>query len=349
MRFMNRLLVLLLSGLVIGAGLLLVLGRCQPTPPAEPARRVLGRSAGLPEVPADVAASAIGAPMPTRLIDRLRIVSLSPAMSRVAADMGLESAIVGRSSFCDFLDPAIPVAGDLLRVDAERILALEPTHVLRQPPSREDRSPLEELARRQGWSAPITARLDDIADVRRFVRSLPPALAPEAGALRSALEARAAAIDAGLQRIVTPVDGMAGGEPGAVLLVHALRPPGVFGRGTYLDEMLRARGVANAFEGLGWRTITAEDLVRLDPAAIVLVSDRPAEADAMLADARAAWDGLGLRALRDGRLAVLAHREALRPSSGLIEVAAELDAALATVAAAASASAPSRAGEAGGA
>ncbi len=346
MRGMNRLLVLLLSGLVIGGGLLLVLSRCQPAEPAEPARRELGVPAELPEVPEDVAASAIGTPMPPRLVDRLRIVSLSPAMSRVLVDMGLEAAIVGRSRFCEFLDPAIPVAGDLLRVDVERILALEPTHVLRQPPAREDRSPLEELARRQGSSPPILARLEDIADVRRFVRSLPRALAPEAGELRAALEARAGAIDAALQRIVTPANGAAGGGAEPVLLVHALRPPGVFGRDTYLDEMLRARGVSNAFDGPGWRTITAEDLVRLDPAAIVLVSDRPAEADAMLAEAKAAWGDLGLRAVRDGRLAVLAHREALRPGSGLIEVAAWLDAALAAVAGPA-AGAAGEAGEAG--
>ncbi|MHC4811375.1 MAG: hypothetical protein ACYTEV_13565, partial [Planctomycetota bacterium] len=137
---MNRLLLLLLSGLIIGGGLLLALSRCQPTPPDESARRPLAAPAGLPAVPADVDAAAIGGPMPARLLEGLRIVSLSPAMSRVVADMGLEAAIVGRSRFCDFLDPEIPVAGDLLRVDAERILALEPTHLLRQPPSRESGS-----------------------------------------------------------------------------------------------------------------------------------------------------------------------------------------------------------------
>ncbi len=325
-----------LAGLVIGGLLLVLATRCEPRAAPEPVERRTGERAFDAELPDDVDPGAIGAPMPPRFTGRLRLASLSPAMSRVLVDMGLEASIVGRSGFCRFLDPDIPVAGDLLRVDAERLVALDPTHVLRQPPARDDASGLRRLAADRGWAPPITARLNGIADVRAFVRTLPRELAPPTSPMEAALAARADAIDARLAALVEPPAGgdrvPTGADPaaldGGVLLAHAVRPPGVFGRGTYLHEMLAARGFANAFGGLGWRTLATEDLVRLDPAAIVLVTDRPREVAELVRSARDAWADLGLRALATGRLAVLGHADALRPSSGLIEVGAALDAAL---------------------
>jgi ABC-type hemin transport system substrate-binding protein len=333
---MNRMLLMVLAGLLVGGFLLVSVTRCGPSPTPEPPTRRTGERSFTGTVPDDVDAAAIGAPMPTRFTDRLRLVSLSPAMSRTLVDMGLEASIIGRSGFCDFLDPAIPVAGDLLRVDAERIIALEPTHVLRQPPARDDSSGLRRLASERGWAPPITARLDGIPDVRAFVRRLPSQLADPLSPMEASLEARAQAIDARLAALVEPpadaefVPSPATPESlgGGVLLVHAIRPPGVFGRRTYLDDMLTARGLENAFNGLGWRTIGTEDLIRLDPAAIILVTDQPAGAADFLAEAQATWAGLGLRAVDGGRLVVLGHPDALRPCTGLIGVGAALDRAL---------------------
>lgn len=306
-------------------------------PTDEPAdRRRTGVVVATRPVPEGVDPDAIGEAFPASLSGSIRIVSLSPAMSRILVDAGLEAAIVGRSRFCTFLDPEIPVAGDLIRIDAERLIALRPTHVLRQPPSRDDSAALTRLAREQEWAEPILARLDRIDDVRAFVRRLPRQLAPRDSSLEAALIARVAAIETAMERLLAPVPAAAqadrrGAESDSVLLLTGIRPPTAFGRRTYLDELLAARGGRNAFQGEGWRSLSAEDLVRLAPDAIVLVTDRPEDAEAILTEARSTWSELGLAAVDQDRVSVLAHPEVMRPSTGLLQVGPAFAAALAQV------------------
>ena len=99
----------------------------------------------------------------------LRIVSMSPAISRTLVDFGVEDKIVGRSAWCASLDPAIPVAGDLYDVDYERLIRLDPTHVLVQPPSTGLDPTLQRLATERGW---IIGRwkFDTLDDVEQMVR-----------------------------------------------------------------------------------------------------------------------------------------------------------------------------------
>ncbi|MCA9290710.1 MAG: hypothetical protein KDA25_06255, partial [Phycisphaerales bacterium] len=65
----------------------------------------------------------------------VRVVSLSPAISSTLRDLGLDPLVVGRTPWCDALDPDVPVVGTLLDVDAERLARLRPTHILVQPPA----------------------------------------------------------------------------------------------------------------------------------------------------------------------------------------------------------------------
>jgi ABC-type Fe3+-hydroxamate transport system substrate-binding protein len=62
----------------------------------------------------------------------LRIVSLSPALTEVLFELGLQDKIVGTSSFSDFPSDAkkIPTVGSYLKPSIEKILRLNPTHVL---------------------------------------------------------------------------------------------------------------------------------------------------------------------------------------------------------------------------
>ena len=110
---------------------------------------------------------------------------------------------------------------------------------------------------------------------------------------------------------------------GPTLLVYNLQPVGVFGRGTYLHEMLSRFDVANAAQVEHWAEMTLEDVTRLDPQAIILV--RPgsdAKADPM--EAAGVLAKLEIAAVRDGRIGVLSHPDALRPCTGIIGVADEM-------------------------
>lgn len=61
-----------------------------------------------------------------------RIVSLSPAITEILFELGLEKSIVGTSSHSNYPEAAknIPTVGSYLQPSVEKILRLNPTHVL---------------------------------------------------------------------------------------------------------------------------------------------------------------------------------------------------------------------------
>ncbi len=156
-----------------------------------------------------------------------------------------------------------------------------------------------------------------------LVRGLPEVLAPERGPLRARLDQRAAELAARLESSLDPPPSAA--WSGRTLLVCGLEPVTVFGAGTYLDEMLVALGGRNATDAAGWAMLSMEDVVRLDPEAIVLIREarlpEPADARTLLGPLAA----LDVAAVRDGRLAVLDDPDAFLPSTGLPEVARRLE------------------------
>ncbi|MFK7959619.1 MAG: ABC transporter substrate-binding protein [Phycisphaerales bacterium] len=345
-------------GLCIGVLVLLVVWLRSPNTAGTGTTPGTGsRSLGVevvPEPPPNVDPEAIGTPLPASLLGDLRLVSVSPAVSRMLVDIGLEPAIVGRSRYCDFLDAELPVVGDLLALDVERLISLQPTHVFRQPAASTDPRPLARLASERGWAPPIEVRFDGVDDVRRTLG----VLARRIGGpddRRAAIAARARVLDARLAALVEPAAGnaVAGAGAGAganananpnanasgatagvaaapleVLALYAVQPPGVFGRGTFIDQMLLGAGAVNAAAADGWLAWSVEDLVTRNPPVIILVTDQPAFAERVRTQAMGAWSGLGLDAVANGQVHVVAHPDALRPSTGLAEVGVALRAAV---------------------
>lgn len=259
----------------------------------------------------------------------LRIVSLSPAISRTLVDFGLEGRIVGRSAWCGSLDPAIPVAGDLYDVDYERLIRLEPTHVMVQPPSTGLDPALQRLAEKHGWVIGQW-KFNTLDDIEQMIRDVPGVLYPAGGAGREAAAARAADLLNRMATALTP--GGSRTWTGRTLLIADTEPVVlVFGHGTYLDDILTALGGENATAKRGWAELSLEDVLRLDPDAIILVRDKgPADIDPVEAAGRLGT--LETTARREGRITLLWHADAMLPSSAVIEVAATMRAALARLA-----------------
>lgn len=258
------------------------------------------------------------APAPGAPASAPRIVSLSPAITRTLVDLGAEAQIVGRSAYCQSIAQSIPAVGDLYDIDYERLLRLDPTHLLLQPPSAGPPERLLALASEHGWSVG-TWTINTIDDVRQMVSELPGAIyGPDDPRRRDAGE-RSAALLAAIDQSLAPAN--AGAWRGTTLLLAGIDPPTAFGRKTYLDDMLMALGGANAVEATGWPELSIEDLIRLDPGALIIVTDRgptdPRRAAGRLAE-------LDIAAVREGRVAVLAHPDASLPASSLPGVAAEL-------------------------
>lgn len=252
--------------------------------------------------------------------DSLRLVSLSPAITRTVKDFGLETSIVGRTPWCESIDASIPVVGDLMNLDYETLIKLNPTHVLLQPQSSGFDERLTLLAGERGWVLGVW-NLDTIDDIDRMVLELPGILYAEDEAKFALATSRAATIVNDLASALSP--GIEAIFQGETLIITDVDPVLAFGRGSFLHDILLAIGGHNATDGQGYPVLSLEDVVRLDPEAIVIVkSGEVGGADGMnrlgvLADTE-------IRAVVSGRVAILGHPDALLPSTGLIGVANEL-------------------------
>lgn len=185
-----------------------------------------------------------------------RIVSLSPAASIMLQDADLEDAIVGRHGWDTVLDPSLPVAGDQTGIDYERLIALAPTHIVIEWGARELPERLVELASSRDIEiTPIeTLTLADIDASLRIIRST-----------------------FGISS--DPNDQLFGTQHelrtawGDVLLVVATSPTiDCLGPGSAHHELLMLGGFTPTLaEGAPWVTQSLEDVIRLNPACIVLV------------------------------------------------------------------------------
>jgi iron complex transport system substrate-binding protein len=249
----------------------------------------------------------------------LRIVSLSPAISRTLIDLELDTLLVGRTPFCDSVNRSIPIVGDLLDLNMEMLVRVRPTHVLIQPPASGIDPSLVRHAADRGWTIGAW-HLDSINDVRTLISELPEVIASGDGALPfdwDKVAVRAAKL---LQRVDDALTSKDDVFRGPVLLVFGLEPFTVFGRGTYLDEVLAVLGGTNVVTHRGYPQFSLEDLTRMKPEAVILVAPG-ADDGKSVRERLGAIARLEIPAVQSGRLAVLDHPDGFLPSSGLIGVA----------------------------
>ncbi|MCH2161658.1 MAG: ABC transporter substrate-binding protein, partial [Phycisphaerales bacterium] len=190
----------------------------------------------------------------------LRIASLSPAMTTMAIDLGLEDALVGRTPYCRGLSREVPVVGSLDEVDAEMLLQVSPDALLVQRSGPGMLPGLAALAEDQGYAV-VNGTLDDIDDVANAVKSI--------SRLSGREDVLAAAED--WQR---KCDGLGGADSDVsgpdCLLLYGVDPFGVAGRGTYLDEILELAGGRNAMPRTGWLEVSVEEILALDPNVVIV-------------------------------------------------------------------------------
>ncbi len=240
-----------------------------------------------------------------------RIVSFSPAITKALEDLGLGSSIVGCTRFCDL--EGVLVVGDLYDVDHERLVQIHPTHVLIQPPSTGADPGLLALAKEHGWIVGQW-RLDTVEDVLAMISGIQELMPDPDGSIKRT----AGELGLRIQESLKPISAFNG--CGRILLVENVDPVLVFGRNTYLSEVLETLGGTNAVNIDGYPELNLEDIVRINPDAVVFVSAR--------ATGRPIRDLLGpigtleISAVQRQRLALLACPDALMPSSGIPEVVA---------------------------
>ena len=237
--------------------------------------------------------------------DGPRIVSFLPSGTETLFALGLGDCVVGRSRFCDFPPEAaaLPVVGDLFAANEEALAALRPTHAVL---GRAD-APQAALLRALGCEI-VEGRAETAADVLAFADTL--------GAMFPGRTNGLANAGTRWREEMEKLSHAESAENAERVLVVVSHAPGRFGaafaagEGTYLDEILRAAGFANALAGAsGYPSLDPDRIAALAPDLLIDVhpdGDPPEE------DAWSYLQGVRVVTIRD--------TAALRPGPRLPEV-----------------------------
>lgn len=271
-----------------------------------------------PQEPAPTSAdapSAIAAPP-------VRVVSLSPAITRTLLDLGAGAWIVGRTPYCRGLGEHVPVVGDLLAIDPEALRQVEPELVLVQPSHGGVQPAIESLAREGGFSVEPFP-IDSLEDLEGMIDALPRILLSRAGDV-SMETTRAMVVALGslreaMREATSPLSDAAIANAGSIVVLFSIEPPMAFGEGTFVDGLLGRLGVSNAITARGYPELSFEDLVRLDPAAVLLLR----ESDLGGTEGLAKLEAVGFGSAR-GRVRLVVDEESLVPGSGWIGAARKI-------------------------
>jgi len=244
-----------------------------------------------------------------------RIVAISPAIAVILDDLGLSEHIVGRHAFDIILDDSVPVVGDTGGIDYERLLRINPTHILLEQSAQAIPDRLRSLAGDHGWSLHTVAllSLDDI----------PRATSEIAGLFESeSTRRRLAGLLASFEASLEPRPDVAR-RAGRVLPLYWTDPPGAAGPGSFHYEMLERLGFEMALpDGGPFITVDPEDVLRMDPDSILLLvpGADPSRVDELLGPLAR----LDLRCVREGRVGVINDPLVNIPATSITRVVREI-------------------------
>ncbi|MGY3089571.1 ABC-type Fe3+-hydroxamate transport system substrate-binding protein [Hymenobacter sp. UYAg731] len=220
----------------------------------------------LPIIPAlplnvtDQMGRRVAVPFPPR-----RIVSLVPSQTELLFDLGLGEKVAGVTKFC--IHPAeartkATVIGGTKNFDFEKIAALKPDLIIGNK-EENYQAGIEQLAANYPvWLSDIS-NLTEALDMIRRVGFIAGAK-EKAAALADDIDASFAAFE------VTAAEK----EPVSAAYFIWRKPYMVAATGTFIDDMLRRVGFANAFAGQArYPEITAEQLAAASPQRILLSSE----------------------------------------------------------------------------
>jgi ABC-type Fe3+-hydroxamate transport system substrate-binding protein len=228
-----------------------------------------------------------------------RVVSLIPATTELLFAIGAGTAVVGRTTYCDFPAAArsVPDLGDGIKPNLEAVIASGPDLV---------------ILYNSGQNAGVTGRLRDIgiaairlntdalSSVPRIARLLGRLTAHEAAA-----DSLSVVFDTALASATQPVTRA---RPRVLLLVWE-QPPMTIGRGSFLNELLERSGGENLFADVAGTdgVVSIEAVAARDPDLIFTTAEGPSAFAT-----RPEWQAVA--AVREKRFVHVTGSEFNRPS-----------------------------------
>jgi iron complex transport system substrate-binding protein len=196
-----------------------------------------------------------------------RVVSLIPASTELLFAIGADSAVVGRTSYCDYpaAAKAVPDLGDGIKPSIEAVIASRPDLV---------------VLYNSGQNAAVAGRLRDLGiaalRVNTDALSSVPRVARILGKLtgrEKAADSLAAAFDTALTSATQPRRAR---RPKVLLLVWE-QPPMTIGRGSFLSELVERAGGENLFSDVASSSgvVSIEAVAARDPDLIFTTVEGP--------------------------------------------------------------------------
>lgn len=224
---------------------------------------------------------------------------MSPGITQTLVDLGFEESIVGRSPFCKAVDESVPVVGDYHDIDFERLLTLKPTVVIVQETKSPKNEHLNQLSN-DGMFRLHYWPLDSIEDIKQVYNKASDVFTDTP----RVLELNVDPVET-TERVLIVTQGS---DVSAGLC---------FGLNTYLNDVIESMGLENALSREGWAMLSLEDVAKLNPDRIIVVSDTPIKKESVK----------GIRSLEIPVL-LFEHEHVLIPSSQVSNVAKELRSSL---------------------
>jgi len=196
-----------------------------------------------------------------------RIVSLIPASTELLFAIGADSAVVGRTTYCDYpaAAKAIPDLGDGIKPNIEAVIARRPDLVVLYNSGQN--AAVAGRLRELGIAA-LRVNTDALSSVPRVARILGKLTGRE-----KAADSLAAVFDTALASATQP---RATRRPKILLLVWE-QPPMTIGRGSFLSELVERAGGENLFADVASSSgvVSIEAVAARDPDLIFTTVEGP--------------------------------------------------------------------------
>ena len=222
----------------------------------------------------------------------------------------MENSLVGRTPWCKTSD-SVPVVGDLINVELEKIHFLKPSHVLIQ--KSEAGSDLKKLSKELNFEI-LKMPINNVSDAAIVCEKLSSILP-----LDDTSKLKGVTLSNEIKECIQSVKIPGTENLGKGLILNLSVTNFLsWGRKTYLGEMLEARGVSLIHHDQAWIAITIEEIFHLNPEWIIIVGEQDEEVARVLRE-------INLNAWQSGRLIHLIHPDINRPSSNLPEISKVID------------------------
>ena len=264
----------------------------------------------------------------------LRIVSLAPALTQMLVDMGFADRIVAVAQNDMAAPPGVPVVGNYRSLDAEALLAADPTVVLTMSDRNEIPPLLIQLADEQRFKLVVYPSPLAVSEVAGIIFNNEEVSTPQRASARCLGTVLGRSYEAFMlaTRLDTQLRDLEHITQDApkprVLLVFNTQPVMACGPGTVHDQLLGYVGAVNALTQVdaGQAPVMDQELIlAADPDVILLLLPGDPPLGTIDDDDRlAVLRNLDVPAVTENRVVLISDPLALLPSSSLARLAAEM-------------------------